>query len=373
MQKIRLQNRNGRIGIQFTANGQRCSLYGLGNWDSHSDKAKAEALVRQIEADILERTFDPTLERYRQGLSKAVNKLGTPVEMFAKWMGTVKPNDGNFKVHYEPVLQALIASGSRSYSDKGFNLYWSHLSPRTYNDRVGYLRRFGKWLVDENYLPHNPYRNLKNRPVERVKIKPFTPDEVTLILATLYAKSLMIGSFYSFLFLTGCRPSEAIGLLKSKVDTEQGIVTIDCALARSEDGSSAAANRRMKETKTGDVRVLPLSKQLSLCIVSALGWQQNNQVNSELVFCNQKGEALDDRNLLNRYWKPCLESLNIPYRKPYITRHTAASTVIENGGTLADAAKLLGHSDLRMVSTVYGHAIKEIQLPSYKSEGEVLG
>ncbi|PZV15840.1 MAG: hypothetical protein DCF22_06585 [Leptolyngbya sp.] len=74
---------------------------------------------------------------------------------------------------------------------------------------------------------------------------------------------------------------------------------------------------------------------------------------------------LDDRNLLKRYWKPTLEKLNIPYRQPYAARHTAASMIIENGGTLADAAKLLGHKDLRMVASTYGHAVKGIQLPSY--------
>ncbi|MBW4471276.1 MAG: hypothetical protein KME45_12855 [Stenomitos rutilans HA7619-LM2] len=115
MRKLELQDRKGRIGLQWTVDGQRYSLYGLGNTDSHSDKAKAEALVRAIEADILEKCFDPTLERYKAGLSKAVKRLGTPVEMFAKWVEALKVSDKTYRVHYEPVLQVLMKQDVRSF------------------------------------------------------------------------------------------------------------------------------------------------------------------------------------------------------------------------------------------------------------------
>ena len=368
MRKIELQDRAGRIAVQWTTGGQRYSLYGLGDWNSNSDKAKAEALVRSIEADILEKCFDTTLERYKAGLGKAVKRLESPIEMFAKWVEHLKVSDKTFKVHYEPVLNLLIKGSTYSFNCKPVLDYWEHLKPSSYNGRIGYLRRFGKWLVDEGYMPLNPYRSLRPKSGDRATIVPFTGEQVQAVTFELYERNSMIGAYYDFLFLTGCRPAEAIGLLKEKVDTAKGELIIDSVLARGDDGSATAKGRIRKSTKTGDVRVLPLSKRLSLCIVRALGYQQDHRISSELVFCNASGGALDDTNLCDRYWKPVLKACGIPYQRPYVTRHTAASTVIENGGTLADAAKLLGHSDLRMVSSVYGKAVKSIQLPSYESD-----
>ena len=368
MAKLRLQNNKGNIYLQWSVNGQRYSLYGLGSHDSHSDKAKAESLARVIESDILEHCFDTTLERYKAGLGKAVKRLESPVEMFALWVEHLKVSDKTFTVHYAPVLNVLISHGSSSFTPKPFEAHWQELKPSSYNGRIGYLRRWGKWLVDEGYLPLNPYRSLKPRKGERSTITPFTAEQVNAVIWELNSRSTMIGAYYRFLFLTGCRPAEAIGLLKSKVDTAKGELVIDSVLARGDDGSATAKGRIRKGTKTGDIRVLPLSKPLSLCIVRALGYQVDNGISSQLVFCNSRGEALDDTNLCDRYWKPALEACGIPYQRPYITRHTAASTVIENGGTLADAAKLLGHSDLRMVSSIYGKAVKGVQLPNYESD-----
>ncbi len=365
MARLKLQKNRGNLYLQWTVNGQRYSLYGLGNWDSHSDKAKAESLARLIEADILEKRFDTTLDTYKAGLGKAVKRLGTPVEMFALWMEHLKVSDKNYRTHYEPVLQVLMKQDVRSFHPALIPEYLSHLKPSSYNGRISCLRRFGAWLVSEGYLPLNPYRNLKPKQGETTRVKPFTGEQVQAVLKELYSRNTMVGAYYAFLFLTGCRPAEVIGLLTSKVDNESETITIDSVLARGDDGSATAKGRVRKHTKTGDVRMLPMNRELAICIDNAYAWQIQNGVFSELVFCNSRGEALDDTNLCDRYWKPALIACGIPYQRPYVTRHTAASTVIENGGTLADAAKLLGHRDLRMVSSVYGHAVKGVQLPSY--------
>jgi integrase len=365
MHKLTLQNKKGRIACQFRVAGQRYSLLGLGNWDSGSDKAKAEALLRVIECDILEHRFDETLQRYKQGLSKAAKALSSPVEMFARWMEEVKPNARNYAVHYDPVARVLFGHSVHSFTKLDPKHYWSELSSRTYNDRIGVLRRFGDWLVREGYFSRSPYMALKNSAKVAARVEVFTAIEVTRIIGALATRSLMVAAYYQFLFLTGCRSGEALALLSDDVDVERSVVTIKASLARGVNSETSSAHRTRKATKTGDTRYLPLSGELLACIALSVQHKAQYCISSPYVFCNAKGEPLDDTNLLKRYWKPTLEALGIPYRKPYTTRHTAASTVIENGGTLADAAKLLGHRDLRMVSTTYGHAIKGVQLPSY--------
>lgn len=365
MKRIELQNRKGRIATQFVVSKQRYSLYGLGNWDSGSDKAKAEALIRVIEGDILEHRFDTTLERYKGGLLKATKSLGTVTEMFAQWVEHLGISEKTYRVHYEPVFSALLKTGCKLGEVKAIEALWGTLKPSSYNGRIGYLRRFGAWLVSEGYLPLNPYRNMKPKHNDAEKMKPFTAEQVKAVIDAIEVRSPMIAAYYEFLFLTGCRPAEAIGLLQGKASIAGESITIDSVLARGDDGSATAVGRVRKETKTGDVRVLPISDQIRRVLIKALEATGKPWDASALVFQNSKGGALDDTNLCDRYWKPALSFCGLPYQRPYVTRHTAASTVLENGGTLADAAKLLGHRDLRMVSTIYGHAIKSVQLPSY--------
>jgi integrase len=370
--KIGISNEKGRIAIRFMREGQRYSLMGLGNWDSNSDRQKAEHLAWLIQTDILEGCFDASLERYRNGLAKTTKRLRTPIEMLALWVDSLDLSEQNYRIHYEPIIQATLHESCKGFESTHLADLWKHLASRTYNDRIGYLKRFGKWMVDEGYLPLNPYRGLKNKPNKTIPIQPFTQDEANRIVEFISSRNPMVGAYYRFLFLTGCRPSEALGLLKTKVNSPVGFLTIDSALVRDSSGAPGTRQRTMKGTKTGDTRILPMTTELSLCIVQALTYQQSASIESELVFCDHKGGALDDTNVNARYWKPTLKELKIPYRKPYTIRHTAGSMVIENGGTLADAAKLLGHADLRMVSTTYGHAIKPVQLPDYSTPGSNL-
>jgi len=70
----------------------------------------------------------------------------------------------------------------------------------------------------------------------------------------------------------------------------------------------------------------------------------------DLVFKTRQGNAIDDHNFRNRAWATILKRLNIPYRKPYNTRHTAISHSIKQLPPTA-VAEMTGHD----VKTLYQH------------------
>ena len=157
--------------------------------------------------------------------------------------------------------------------------------------------------------------------------------------------------------LTGCRPSEAIGLQRKHIDYDRKEILIESSLSRSKDPTHPTRRIR-KETKTGSTRILPMNTQLFNLLQFA-----KNYESAQLIFTTKNGLPFDDKNFCNRQWRKCLKELNIEYRPPYTLRHTFASRCIEAGVTMPQLAYLMGHKDTRMVMSCYGHMINKPELP----------
>jgi integrase len=115
-----------------------------------------------------------------------------------------------------------------------------------------------------------------------------------------------------------------------------------------------------KETKTGTIRHLSMTPRLREMLIARC----QEQDPEALIFPSYTGKPIDDRMFRRRQWKPILKGLGIEYRRPYITRHTLASTAIEQGIPLTSVAYLLGHTDTTMVMQTYGHIVHRPSLPN---------
>lgn len=101
-------------------------------------------------------------------------------------------------------------------------------------------------------------------------LKPFTEQEREAIIEAFRFNRFISNystfkrshytDFTEFLFLTGYRPSEAIGLQRKHIDFERGEVVICSVLARSDSGLSNGGARIRKETKTGTWHILPMTQ-----------------------------------------------------------------------------------------------------------------
>jgi len=78
---------------------------------------------------------------------------------------------------------------------------------------------------------------------------------------------------------------------------------------------------------------------------------------SKYVFCNQMGQPLDHNNVTKRVWYPLLKSLGLTKRRPYQTRHTAATLFLASGENPEWVARMLGHSSTEMLFKVYSRYV----------------
>ena len=81
---------------------------------------------------------------------------------------------------------------------------------------------------------------------------------------------------------------------------------------------------------------------------------------SDYVFCNTKGLSLSHRNITKRLWHPLLVQLKLTARKPYQSRHTAATLWLAAGEAQEWIGKQLGH-----VNKVYTVRIINLDFPDF--------
>ena len=91
---------------------------------------------------------------------------------------------------------------------------------------------------------------------------------------------------------------------------------------------------------------------MSQVVYEALRAQHKATGKMDYVFCNRAGEPVDTTNFTKRVWYPLLRHLGLALRRPYQTRHTAATLWLAAGEAPAWIASVLGHSSTEMLFRV---------------------
>lgn len=365
---VSITNANQRIRLRWRYQGIRYSLNLFHFSKLNILLAKKIALL--IESDIFSGSFDSSLQKYKpqdeifNGLqekkdkelsSSIIEEVKSPktiVQHFESWTKNYRQMDCDVNIHYnamrsllrkwEPVTEDNILS---KLNDETFGAV-------TFNERLNMLKSFCKWLVKSKIWKTNPVEDVARKKVKKVKNpsrKPFTELEIKKILDAIQTDKFCHKSsrykhshyypFVYFIFKTGVRNAEAIGLRVGSVNFVNRTIEIKEALARTLKGTNPASRIR-KETKNGKERVLPLTKDLEELLLPLIKGKDKD----DLVFTSYQGLAIDDHNFQRRLFKKVLASLKIQYRVLYAARHSFGSRCIEAGITPVMTAFLMGNN-----------------------------
>ncbi len=189
------------------------------------------------------------------------------------------------------------------------------------------------------------FKNIKPLKIKRSDVQPFTMSEVQSILSTVRAD---YKNYFVTRFFTGMRTGEVHGLKWKYIDFDRRLILVRESIVLGED----------EELKTdGRQRDIYMSQM----VFDALQDQfKTTGHKSEYVFCNQAGNPLDNKNFVNRIWSPLLRYLDLPHRKAYQTRHTAATMWLASGEAPEWIARQLGHSSTEMLFRVYSRYVPNL-------------
>ncbi|PUB72785.1 MAG: hypothetical protein DBP01_19725 [gamma proteobacterium symbiont of Ctena orbiculata] len=218
------------------------------------------------------------------------------------------------------------------------------LSPKRINAIMAPLRQILNEAADR-YEFNTPYRNIKPLKVPRSDVEPFTLEEVRSILDTVRPD---FRNYYTVRFFTGMRTGEVDGLKWRYVDFDQRQILIRETIVAG----------KTDYTKTdGSQREI----QMSQVVFDALQNQQKLTGSmSRYVFCTRDGQPLDHNNVTKRVWYPLLRHLGLTPRRPYQSRHTAATLWLASGENPEWIARQMGHSTTEMLFKVYSRFIPNL-------------
>ncbi|QKS26784.1 site-specific integrase [Vreelandella titanicae] len=215
------------------------------------------------------------------------------------------------------------------------------VSPKTINSHMTILRMvLGE--AAERFEFETPYKNIKPLKLQKTHIEPFSLQEVQRIIDNIRPD---YRNYYTVRFFTGMRTGEVDGLKWKNVDFAKREILVRETLI----------NGETEYTKTdGSQREIPMFGQ----VYDALKTQYAaTGQKSAYVFCNQMGQPLDHNNVTKRVWYPLLKALGLTKRRPYQTRHTAATLFLASGENPEWVARMLGHSSTEMLFKVYSRYV----------------
>jgi len=350
-------NNNGSIIIRFTKFGYKYSLTKLGNFDDSTAIATAWQICKAIQGDMNIGRFTP----------KNNDELFTAYHPMAK-----------LSSHHESSVNAIDC-----LTTVEAKLASSELRDRNLFQTANFLRKYGKPIKSPDdadkfweFLRFTSSGNNKtiNRHLESLKPlcpyfrhipklktkqgeseKPFTKDEIKKISNVFSTKYQDYLHFVHFLFATGCRTSEAIALTWDCVDFEAKTITIRESIGIAKDGSKVR-----KSTKTGVVRVIPMSSKMHQMFLRYISFHFGNGVTitdiveTSIVFPSTTGGFIDIGNFRQRVWVKALQEANVPYRTLYNTRHTFCSHFLNETPDFVKLASIT-HGTKSGVATLQKH------------------
>ena len=347
---VSIENFRDRVRLRWRYQGKR---YTLSLFQCNKTNLKeGRKIAVQIEQDILYQQFDDSLKKYKNEPEEVKLVEKSIVELFEDWATNYRQMNCDIHINYYSVRSMLRKWGEINPLNIHLKLNAETFSAGIYNRRLTMLKAFCKWLVKSKIWQFNPLEDINSKRIRKIKQpkrKPFKEHEITKVLEAIkndtykHKKSPHKHSHYYpfiyFIFKTGVRNAEAIGLRIANLDFIEKTICISEVMARTLKGSHAGARIR-KETKNGKVRLLPMTPDLEKILLP----QCKNKSADDLVFQSPNGLLIDDRMFLRRIFKPVLESLEIDERVLYACRHTFGSRCIDAGITPVMTAFLMGNN-----------------------------
>lgn len=372
MANIRARKESGNLIIDFRFQGVRCREQTTLP-DTKENRQKLETVATKIEASITLGQFNyadffpnsSMVQKFEQHytLKKKFivgDSLPTVEEFKEIWTAEMLPTwrasyeasvKSNFNTHILPFFGKKVVGHITKADILQFRATLAKASPDTGKSRrattVNRVLKIFRLMMNEaadRYDFSSPFNGVKLLKEQKTDIQPLSLNEVKLFLCKVRSD---YQNYFKVRFFSGMRSGEITGLRWEHIDFERRQILIRETIVRG----------KVEYTKNdGSFRDIDMIAPL----FDALKSQHEVTGKNDYVFCNTKGEHLDNRNVCNRVWYPMLDYLGLKRRRMYETRHTAATLLMASGENPEWVARQLGHVNTEMLFKVYSRFVPNL-------------
>jgi integrase len=359
---------NGRLQIVFTYGGVRRYISAK-NPDSKQNRIHCKMVAGIIENDQRAGYFDESLAKYKAFFSGVTAEKVAPdgdLTVREIWDSYVnfkrsQVSQSTIAKDFERISQHIgrFPAGELGDAVKIRDYLIRSVTPNTAKRVLTHLGAACNWAVKSNIVPSNPFLGMaadirtpkKNGTAD---INPFSGEERDRIIQKLRDSRNPYAPLVEFMFRTGSRPSEAIGLQWKHISTDFKSIQFCQSITVSEDGLA------LKEgLKTQEERTFPCGAKLAAFLQSIAPKKKSPE---QFIFQVKEGKFIDFNNFANKTWKTTLKTLEIEQRNPYQMRHSFITFCLEQGMDAKDVARLVGNSP-EIIYRHYAGAKKDLIAP----------
>ncbi len=362
MRQINPKNNNGSIILKFSYMGTIWTYTPVpnGKFNNQHDLDKAKGIAAFIYDDCVNGCFDSTFKKYKRNnqefavknkiaeLTNDVNLL----ELFDEFTNfKSRELRTNSLVDYNRVQNKLKRCPYKLVSQSSQLISWliNDCNGKNNSSVVKQWKLINaccKWGLRCKKIKSNPFTELKadipvrKRRRDKEDIDPFSSEEMRQIIDAFsnHPSYSQYTRLVKFMFATGCRPNEALGLQWKHINGNR--ITF-CQIINNK-------GEVEPELKTTNKRTITVSEQLLNGLTEGITINPAN-----FVFKSKTDSCLDWGNFVNRPWRKILESLpHIRYRNPYQMRHTNITIRANRGEDTCVIARQVGSSP-KMIAEHY--------------------
>lgn len=268
------------------------------------------------------------------------------ISSFLEYLKVIKKHSEHTIRNYESdILEFYEFNNSKLLHDKEIvanylkYLYDKDINNSSISRKLSSLRTFYGYLLKENKIEFNYFKNIKNPKKDKSLpkfVKEVDIDKMFLVPDTKSKKGQRNLLIIRLLYGTGIRVSELINIKIKDINISDRTIKI--------------LGKGSKER----IVVFGYNTKESLITYLSDGYKEYNKNNSEYLILNNNGSRLS-----TRYVREIIDDIIIKasinlHVSPHMLRHTFATSLLNNGADLVSVKDLLGHSSLDTTS-IYTH------------------
>lgn len=336
--------------------------------------------------------FSPKIQQFlnhisvERGLSpKTVEAYESDLTKYTNWLREArKINDVN-KITQLDIEEYVRAMSSQTMSSQAMAA--QRLGPRTIARRIASIHEWNKFMLSNAQIASDPSAEVKAPKQAEHLPDVLSISEVERVIdaaggfGSTDAVSLRDRALVEFLYATGARVSEAVGLKFEDIDLAESVVRLSgkgqkqrlvpigkCAVRALRDYLDKArpilASRAQKSEASASAASNSSSKSSLNSSSNASSNSSSKSANSHMIFLNKRGKALSRQSAweaISRAGKMAKIGKEL---HPHTLRHSFATHLISGGADVRTVQELLGHASVT-TTQIYTHISPDALMEAY--------